>query len=192
MTHMSHCKNSNDIFLFFDPMHQMHNNENEYCWQEKGANGTKTVLSNSGRKRLNIIGALNPLTLETTTIISEDNCDRFMIMKFLDQVRLKYPKEKHKTITIVLDNAPYNRSYETREYAEKLDIKLLYLPPYSPNLNLIERLWKFFKKKLIKNHYYKEFKDLWNTTIDFFQNFEIYLDELKSLLTLNFEIIRNI
>jgi len=64
---------------------------------------------------------------------------------------LNHIREENKDkgmINIILDNAGYNRSYEVKEAASKLKIKLIYLPPYCPNLNLIERLWKYFKKKV--------------------------------------------
>lgn len=184
------AKNSNDVVLFLDPMHQIHNNENDYCWQEKGKLWTKNVLSNSGRRRLNIIGALNADSLIPTILLTEDNCDTEMIKSFLMEVRREYPVYKHKSITIFLDNARYNKSYETQAFAISLWIKLKFLPPYSPNLNLIERLWRFFKKKMMKNKYYPTFEEFYKKIIKFFQNIEIYMDELISLLTLNFEVIK--
>ena len=62
------CASNDDeqILLFLDPMHQIHNNENDYAWQPKGLEGTKQVLANTGRKRLNIIGAINPVSLQPT------------------------------------------------------------------------------------------------------------------------------
>ena len=65
------------------------------------------------------------------------------------------------------------------------------MPPYSPNLCLIERLWKFFKKKVVKNKYYESFDEFYSFVCDFFsaENWKIMKNELSSLLTLNFEII---
>ncbi|MCK5511019.1 transposase [Candidatus Parcubacteria bacterium] len=68
----------------------------------------------------------------------------------------------------------------------------MFLPPYSPNLNLIERLWKFFKKHVIKNGYYGTFEKFKKAVFEFFENFEQYKPELEKLLTLNFEIINPI
>jgi transposase len=59
---------------------------------------------------------------------------------------------------IILDNARYNHAKEVIILADKLGIKLLFLPPYSPNLNLIERVWKFLKK-VLKNKYTPNFND---------------------------------
>ena len=65
-----------------------------------------------------------------------------------------HPRERD--LYIVLDNAPYNKSNRVRDLAKELGIKILYLPPYSPNLNPIERLWKFIKKKVMANRYYPD------------------------------------
>ncbi|MEI8129134.1 MAG: transposase [bacterium] len=66
----------------------------------------------------------------------------------------------------------------------------MYLPPYSPNLNLIERIWKFFKKKITKNNYHPTFEDFYQAVDNFFKDFNNFQEELKSLLTFNFEIIK--
>jgi len=92
-------------------------------------------------------------------------------------------------IQVFLDNARYSWNKEVRLEAKKLNIKLIFLPPYSPNLNLIERLWKFLKKKIRKNIYYHTFKKFAKAIYNFFKNIEQYQAELKTLLTLKFEII---
>jgi transposase len=176
------------VVLFLDPVHQIHNNENDYAWQLKGKAGTKTVLANTGRRRLNIIGALNPLALRATTLLAEGSCDREMMKVFFRHIRSDYPDAP--TITVFLDNATYNRAYDVQKAAEDLKITLVYLPPYAPNLNLIERLWKFFKKKVMKNTYYPTYEAFYAAVTDFFKNFQKYEKELASLITFNFEIIR--
>ena len=181
------AKQENSEVIFIDPTHQVHNTENGYLWQEKGGYNTKTVLSNSGRKRINIIGAINAATHKPTTIITEDNCDKEMMKALLTEIRKDYPDAKN--IYAFLDNAKYNHNREVREKADELNIKLEFLPPYSPNLNLIERLWKFLKKKLRKNKYYNTFEKFKTAIFGFFENIEQYKPELEKLLTLEFEII---
>lgn len=170
-----------------DPTHQVHNTDNSYCWQDKGKAGTKIILSNSGRKRINIIGAINAITRKPTTLITEDNCDKEMIKCLLGEIRKDYQDAGR--IYAFLDNARYSWNKEVRAEAKKLDIKLIFLPPYSPNLNLIERLWKFLKKKIRKNIYYNTFRKFRKAIFDFFKNIEQYKTELEKLLTLKFEII---
>lgn len=184
---MKAAKRHRNVVLFSDPVHQAHNVNNSYCWQSKGKIGTKKVLSNSGRERLTIIGAINAMTFKPTILTTEGNCDGLMMKAFLGEVRKAYPTTK--TIYMFLDNAKYNHSILVRNEAKKLHIKLLFLPPYSPNLNIIERLWKFMKKTVTANRYYKTFTEFKNAIYDFFKNIKQYKTKLKSLLTLNFEIL---
>lgn len=182
------CKTGKEILLFLDPVHQIHNNENGYCLQKVGKEGTKKVLSNTGRRRVNIIGAINPIDIDITTLITECKCDSEVMKIFLKEIRNTY--DEGQIINIILDNASYNRSYEVQDLAKELQINLKYLPPYSPNLSLIERLWKFFKKKMVKNHYYPDFESFYEAIISFFKAFNYHKDEIKTLLSFNFEIIK--
>lgn len=177
----------NDVTVFLDPTHQVYNTVNGYCWQSKGATGTKIISSSSGRKRLSIIGAINAVSHKPTTLITEDNCDKEMIKLLLGEIRNDYQAAGR--IYAFLDNARYNWNKEVRAEAKKLNIKLIFLPPYSPNLNLIERLWKFLKKKIRKNVYYNTFKKFKKAISDFFKNIEQHKTEIEKLLTLKFEII---
>jgi transposase len=181
------AEKENGTVVFLDPTHQVHNTVNGYCWQEKGKAGTKILKSNSGRSRISIIGAMNAITYRPTTIITEDNCDKEMMKQFMKELRKDYQDTGR--IYAFLDNARYNHNKEVIEEAEALNIKLIFLPPYSPNLNLIERLWKFLKKKIRKNVYYNTFEKFKNAISDFFKNIEQYKVELEKLLTLKFEII---
>jgi transposase len=176
------------VLLFLDPMHQIHNNENDYGWQLKGLKGTKQVLANTGRKRLNIIGAINPVTLEPTIILTEENCSAEVIEAFLEEVKIQYSHAK--TIAIILDNARYQRSSIVQTTAKFFNIDLIYLPPYSPNLNLIERLWRYFKKQVMKNKYYADYTTFEKAVETFFTQFDNRKEELKSLLNFKFGIIK--
>jgi transposase len=68
-------------------------------------------------------------------------------------------------------------------------IRFIPLPPYCPNLNLIERLWKFYKKKVLYQAYYPTLQKMREATLDFFGRLRDYADELRTLLTLNFQIV---
>ena len=184
------CATNDDeqVLLFLDPMHQIHNNENDYAWQPKGLKGTKQVLANTGRKRLNIIGAINPVSLKPTILLTEDNCSAEVIEAFLEEVKIQYNKAK--TICIILDNARYQRSNIVQTTAKFFNIDLIYLPPYSPNLNLIERLWRYFKKEVMKNKYYPDYSTFEKMVDHFFINFNDRLTDMKSLLNFKFGIIK--
>ncbi len=184
------CASNDDeqVLLFLDPMHQIHNNENDYAWQLKGLEGTKQVLANTGRKRLNIIGAINPVSLQPTILLTEENCSAEVIEAFLEEIKKQYNKAK--TICIILDNARYQRSKLVQTTAKIFNIDLFFLPPYSPNLNLIERLWRYFKKEVMKNKYYPDYSTFENAVETFFTQFENRKEALKTLLNFKFGIIK--
>ena len=181
-------KSKDSVVLFLDPMHQIHNNENDYAWQFKGKDGTKQVLANTGRRRLNIVGAINAISFEPSILLLEGTCGQEVIIEFFYQIRRQYAHVRK--IIIFLDNTSYNRAYNVQDKAKELGIQLVYLPPYSPNLNLIERLWKFFKKKIMKNKYYPTFELFYQQVERFFIHFDSFESELTSLLTHKFEIIK--
>jgi transposase len=148
------------------------------------------VRTPSGRQRFNVLGALNAVSHQLLTvtndtyITSESVCD--LLRKIKDR-GLSIP------ITVVLDNSRYQRCKKVTEEAVILNIELLFLPPYSPNLNIIERLWKFVKKECLYSKYYDDFAS-------FKKALEICLSEtrghhreaLETLLTLTFQIFENI
>lgn len=181
---------SSEVLLFADPVHQVHNNENDYCWQSKGKDKTKTAFANTGRRRLNIIGALNPVNLQPTVMLTEENCCVEVMEAFLEEIKNQYSAAT--SICIILDNAKYQRAYCVQQKAAQLNITLIYLPPYCPNLNLIERLWRYFKKKAMKNKYYETFLEFQTGVEQFFINFESHLEDLKTLLSFKFGIIKAI
>jgi len=91
-------------------------------------------------------------------------------------------------ITLVLDNARYQKCALVMELAATLNIEWLYLPAYSPNLNLIERLWKLVKKKCLYSKYYSDFGAFKGAISDCLaQTDTTYKEELDSLLTLKFQ-----
>ena len=181
-------RNDKEVLLFADPMHQIHNVENDYAWQEIGKAGTKEIASNTGRRRLNIIGAINPLTFKPTILLEEENCNASSIERLLEAIRKQYSEAE--TICLILDNARYQKGAIAQQKAKELNIDLVYLPPYSPNLNLIERLWRFFKKKIMKNTYYEDFQTFRMAIAQFFANFDQYTIQIEKLLNFKFGIIK--
>jgi len=143
------------------------------------------IKAPAGRKRFNVLGALNAITHELITVTNDTyiNAQSFCDLLWrISHLNIRVP------ITLVLDNARYQKCKLVWELAESLDIELLYIPPYSPNLNLIERLWKFVKKQCLYSKYYSEFKGFKNAIIDCLsQTDTTYKEELDSLLTLRFQ-----
>jgi len=143
------------------------------------------IQAPSGRQRFNVLGALNAITHELITVCNDEYINALSFCDLLWKIaalNLQIP------ITIVLDNARYQKCKIVSELATLLNIELMYLPAYSPNLNLIERLWKFVKKKCLWSKYYpnfQEFKTAISNCLN--QTHTTYKDELASLLALKFQ-----
>jgi len=119
------------------------------------------VKTFSGRKRYNVLGALNFVTKKVTIVANDTYIKSAEVCEMLLKVAAEYTG---KVIHIVLDNARYQKCFLARDLAEELGIVLHFIPPYSPNLNLIERLWKHVKSRL-RSKYYDQF-DAFKETID--------------------------
>jgi len=176
-------KGENDPIYFTDATHPQHNSVPSYGWIKKGQG--KKLKANCGRQRLNINGAINIETLEPTTGFY-DTINADSTLDLFSKIEAKHPDAE--TIYIIADNAPYYHSCLLKEHLEGTKIQLIYLPPYSPNLNLIERYWKFFKKTVLHNRYYETFEEFKQSCKNFFRKRKKYLPELQSLLTENFHI----
>lgn len=172
------------LVYFADATHPMLNPVLSSGWIKKGTEFK--VKTNSGRERVNINGAIE---IKSLNVISR-SCERVnksSICDLLRAIRSKHPKER--VVHLVLDNAPYNRSYQVQNLALKLKIKILYLPPYSPNLNPIERFWKFVKKKVMANTYFHDIKTFRKELMLFLRDVRQHKQELSSLVNDNFHII---
>jgi len=175
-----------DHLYFVDATHPQHNTRPSYGWILKGKAHDKLVKTTSGRQRLNLHGALNGKT-HRAVILSEKTINATSVIR-LGQALLK----KHKTgkIYLIVDNAKYYHAKIVKVWRKKHGrIKFIFLPSYSPNLNLIERLWLFFHQKVTWNRYFDSFEDFKNTSLGFFKNLKQYESELKTLLTDNFQVI---
>lgn len=143
------------------------------------------IKAPSGRSRFNVLGALNAMTHEWVMVCNDTDIHANSVCELLQKLADQYVGLP---MTLILDNARYQKCLLVQELALSLNIELLYLPPYSPNLNLIERVWKFVKKKCLWSKYYDNFKDFKEAiTACLNQTHTTYKDELKSLLNLNFQ-----
>ena len=143
----------------------------------------------AGRQRFNVLAALNAISHELVTVCNESYINAESVCELLRRIAalgLDVP------ITLVLDNARYQKCQLVQALAATLQIELLYLPPYSPNLNLIERLWKFVKKKCLYSIYYANFKDFKQAICKCLEQTQTtYKQELDTLLTLRFQTFEN-
>ena len=177
-------KSPKDPIYFMDGVHPQHNTLSGYGWIERGKEAQ--IKSNSGRQRLNINGALNIETLRSTVVLGAA-VNAATTVELFQRLEAAHPDSK--TISVICDNAKYYRSKRVKAYLATSRIELLFLPAYAPNLNLIERYWKFFKKKVIYNRYYETFDEFERACRSFFRRPKRYLVELRSLLTENFPIL---
>ena len=177
-------KKPEDHIYFLDASHPVHNSMPAYGWIRTGE--TKEIKSNTGRKRINFNGALNLEGLEVV-IREDETINALSTIALLKQIEGVQPEG---LIYLILDNARYNRSKKVAAYVKKHKrLRLMFLPPYAPNLNLIERLWKFFHEKTLYNTYYDTFLEFKTACLDFFEGIDQHRDELRTRLTDSFQII---
>jgi transposase len=170
--------------LFIDAVHPEHNAMAAYGWIRRGER--RKLKTNSGRERLNLHGAINAETHEITVIESE-TIDAYSTLNLLNAIEQRYPGASE--IVAILDNAQYHYSKLVKEYLSKGSrVRLVFLPSYSPNLNLIERVWKFFKKQVLYNTYYPDIGKFREACIQFFRNFDQFNLEISRLMSGEFEL----
>jgi transposase len=174
-----------DKMYFVDGVHPQFNTVAGFGWIRKGHE--KRLRSNTGRRRVNLNGALDPVTHEVI-IRADESLNSQSTIDLFKMIEAQNPDARK--IVLFVDNAPYYYNGDVVDYANKSSqLELVYLPPYAPNLNLIERLWRFMKKKALRNIYHETFDDFKKTLGDFFKNLPSFCDELDDLLTDDFEIV---
>jgi transposase len=152
-----------ETICFIDGVHPTHNVQPAYGWIKRGMR--KEIPGNTGRSRLNLSGIIDVIT--HNVLVQEDPVlNAESTIRFFQKIEEAYP-EKRK-IHVFCDNAPYYRNKEVKLYLETSKISLHFLPPYSPNLNPIERLWKWMKERVIYNTYYGHFEDFKRAIFGFF------------------------
>lgn len=143
------------------------------------------VSTPSGRARLNVLGALEAVSLEVLSVVNRTYINSACVCQLLEQIKTAAGQVP---VTVVLDNARYQRCYRVQNRALELDIELLFMPPYSPHLNLIERLWKFIKAQCLYSRHYDNFIDFERAILSCLrETHTVHKNALSSLLTWNFQ-----
>ena len=164
------AKKESDIYYYADGTHPTHNTRSTYAWIKKGKRLEQLTVS--GRARVNINGLLN--AHDVTDVIAHEcpSVDSDFTIALYKAALGKHPEAE--SIYIITDNARYYLSKKLREWVEGTKIKQIFLTPYSLNLNLIERVWKFLRKKIINTKFYRTKHEFRDAVLKSFDNIASY------------------
>ena len=177
---------TDETILFMDSVHPTQATKSGYGWIRTGK--TKKINTTASRTRINLVGAIELKNLRNTQIFEYKTINAEAIVDFLGHLRRKHASARK--IHLILDQSGYHRAFEVKNEAKRLGFKLHYLPPYSPNLNPIERLWKVMNEHARNNRFFKSAKDFKDSLCNFFRH---TLPEISGSLTTrindNFQIL---
>jgi len=155
---------ADETILFMDATHPTQATKVSCGWIKKGQD--KSIETTGSRTRLNLIGAVNLDNIADAKVKRYDKVNSETIQQFFNELRQHDTSGKR--IHLILDGAAYHRANAVKDKAKTLNIKLHYLPPYSPNLNPIERLWKVMNEQVRNNKYFATAQEFRQTIDDFF------------------------
>ena len=151
--------------LFMDSVHPTMATKVSYGWIRKGKD--KLIAASASRTRVNLTGAIN---LENMQVIHQDyeTINGDSVIDFLKKVEVAYPQAP--CIHLILDQSGYHKKQEVIDWVEGSRIRVHFLPPYSPNLNSSERLWKVMNESVRNNRFFTSAKEFREAILDFFRN----------------------
>ncbi|EDH5630162.1 IS630 family transposase [Salmonella enterica] len=175
--------------LFIDGVHPTQGTKLAYGWMRAGK-GAKQVETSGSRTRLNLMGAINLSDISKTVVCEHDSINSLNIARFFIEIRKTYPVSQK--VHIILDGAGYHRSELVKDWAVVMNIALHYLPPYSPNLNPIERLWKVMNEEVRNNRYFASAEQFRREIRGFFyETLPAMAGKLSSRINDNFHMLKN-
>lgn len=151
-----------DKLYFLDAVHPEYQSQAVCGWIKKGEH--KTLQTTGKQKRLHLVGALELKSMEVVLREYKTIDADAMVRFFKDLESVNSGGEIH----VILDNASVHKNHKVTEYLKGSRIRLHYLPPYSPNLNPIERLWKIFRETTLYNKYFDTCWDFFAAVRAFF------------------------
>lgn len=176
---------TNEPIYFVDSVHPEHQTRLAYGWIKKGER--KNIASTGRQYRLNFMGGIclngHNVVYEQSETVNADS-----IQSFLYRLRKRHPGNYK--VHIIWDNAGYHRSKLVRAFAEELGVEVHYLPPYSPNLNPIERLWKIMHEAVTYNRYYENFESFTKAMRHFFRHIGKKKRLLRTRISDNFQVLQ--
>jgi transposase len=165
---LNSLKNARQPLYFLDATHPEHQSKLDYGWIYKGTD--KAIKTTATQKRVHLFGALSYPSNELI-IVEDKTINSQSVIAMLEKIKFKHPPGT--IINCVLDNAKYQKSTVIQEYiAMNPNFKLHYLPAYAPNLNLIERIWKFMHKNVTNNWFYERYEDFRYSILSFLKNID--------------------
>lgn len=181
---LNQLSNHGSTIYFLDSSHPAYQSKPAYGWIYRGEN--KALPITSKQSRVHITGIYNSKN-NSVEIVESDKVNSQVVIGLIEKIK---PADTNEVIYIVLDNAAFHKSFLIKAYLEQnKNIRFLYLPPYSPNLNLIERLWKYMHKQVTYNRCYSSFPIFKQKILDFFDSIADHADKIKSLLAFKFPIV---
>jgi transposase len=171
-----------------DGVHPTQATKVTYGWIRQGREHEKPIATTASRTRLNLVGSINLQTMDVT-IGSYETIDSQAMDQHFKKLREKNPLAPK--IHLILDQGPYNKSEETRRSAKKYGIVLHFLPPYSPNLNPIERLWKVMNEMVRNNRFFQSAGEFRKAIMNFFEvTWPQIAQDMVDRINDNFQIVK--
>lgn len=178
---------STAVVYYADGVHPTHNSRSTCAWVEKGECMEQPTVS--GRDRINLNGMLNGHDVTDLIAIDCPSVNALSTRELYEVALARHPEASE--IYIISDNAKYYHNKELAQWVKGTRIRQVLLPPYSPSLNLIERLWKTLRKKVINTGFYRTKEEFRRAVMSFFKHIADYKEELESPLTLNFRLVNS-
>ena len=181
----THVEQGQAILYYADAAHPTHNTRCTRAWCAVGQE--RPLLTVSGREWVNLNAALN--AYEPTQVLVEEThyVNAQSTRRLYEQLLAAHPDKAR--IYVICDNARYYKNKQLRAWLADKPICQVFLPPYSPNLNLIERLWRYLRQKIINTTFYRTKGQFRATVLDFFDRLPEFGQDLASLLTRKFHIL---
>lgn len=180
---LERTREAGEPLYFCDATHPEYNTRPGYAWIPRGQR--RVVKTVAGKRRVNLNGACNAHSPCDIIVIESDRINTESTIELFKRLQKRHPSG---TIHVVCDNASYYHSKRLQEWLSTSRIKVTPLPKCSPNLNLIERLWKFMHEEVLDLHYYDSIDDFRSAIKQFFKYTGDHAAKLKSLLAPNFHI----
>ena len=180
----AHVERGQAVLYYADAAHPTHHTRCTRAWCEKGSE--RPLLTVSGRERVNLNAALNAYA-PTQLLLDETDCvNAQSTQRLYQQLLAAHPEGP---VYVVCDNARYYKNKALAAWLADKRLVQVFLPPYSPNLNLIERLWKFLRQKIIDTAFYRTKGQFKTAVLDFFDRLPEFGQELASRMSLKFHVL---